>query len=77
LRGSGSTEASIREVIEDAAVQVLEITPEIAALATMFPDSYPSDPGDCLIGATARRHGIILITQDERIPSSPLIRTVW
>lgn len=77
LRGSGSIEASVREVMEDAAVQVLEITPEIAALATMFPDSYPRDPGDRLIGATARSHGTILITQDERILSSPLIRTVW
>jgi PIN domain nuclease of toxin-antitoxin system len=77
LRGSGSIETSIRQIIEDAAVQILQITPEIAALASMFPDSYPRDPGDRLIGATARSLGLTLITQDERILSSPLIRTIW
>ena len=60
-----------------AAAGLYEITPEIAALTTTFPDNYPKDPGDRLIGATARAYGLTLITQDERILSSPLIRTVW
>ncbi|HZQ93908.1 MAG TPA: type II toxin-antitoxin system VapC family toxin [Candidatus Sulfotelmatobacter sp.] len=77
LRGSGSIETCIRQITEDAAVQILEITPDVAALATMFPDTYPKDPGDRLIGATARSLGLTLITGDERILASPLIRTVW
>lgn len=56
---------------------MLEITPEIADLSTSFPETYPKDPGDQLIGATARAYGLSLITQDERILSNPLIRTVW
>jgi PIN domain nuclease of toxin-antitoxin system len=42
-----------------------------------FPESYPKDPGDRLIGATARALGLTLITQDERILASPLVRTIW
>ncbi len=77
LRGSGTVEASIREILDEAAVALLDITPEIASLATMFPESYPKDPADRLIGATARALGLTLITQDEKILQSPLIRTVW
>lgn len=77
LRASGTIEASIREIVERAAVSVLELTPEIAGLAMVFPESYPKDPGDRLIGATARVHGIALITQDEKIIASPLVHTVW
>jgi PIN domain nuclease of toxin-antitoxin system len=51
--------------------------PEIAALATQFPNDYPHDPADRLIGATARAEGLTLVTKDERIRRSPLIRTVW
>jgi PIN domain nuclease of toxin-antitoxin system len=77
LRGSGTIEASIREILDRSRVNVLEITPDIAALAMSFPDGYPRDPGDRLIGATARAYGMTLITQDERMLASPLIRSIW
>ena len=77
LRTSGSIESSIRMIIEKSRVQIIEISPEIAALTTTFPESYPKDPADRLIGATARLHGLVLITQDERILNSPLIRSLW
>ena len=77
LRGAGSIENSIRSILDDTGVKVLEITPEIADLSASFPETYPKDPGDRLIGATARGYGLTLITQDERILSSPLIRTIW
>ena len=53
------------------------ITPEIAVLAAQFPADYPRDPADRLIGATARAEGLTLITRDEKIRRSPLIKTVW
>jgi PIN domain nuclease of toxin-antitoxin system len=56
---------------------VKPITAEIAALATQFPDDYPKDPIDRLIGATARAEGIALVTGDEKIRSSPLLKTIW
>jgi PIN domain nuclease of toxin-antitoxin system len=77
LKASGTVEASIREIVDSAAVSVLEITSDIAGLAMAFPETYPKDPGDRLIGATARAFGITLITQDERILASPLVRSIW
>ncbi|MFZ1132012.1 MAG: type II toxin-antitoxin system VapC family toxin [Terriglobales bacterium] len=71
----GSVETSVRALIQD--MTVIPITPEIAALATEFPDDYPHDPVDRIIGATARAEGMTLVTRDERIWRSPLIRTVW
>ena len=71
----GSVETSVRTLLED--ISVIPITPEIAALATQFPDDYPRDPVDRLIGATARAEGMTLVTRDERIRRSPLVRTVW
>ena len=75
IQGSGTIEASIRDLLEGVAV--LSITPEIASLTTQFPEDYPRDPADRLIGATARAEGMTLVTRDERIRRSPLIRTVW
>jgi len=75
IQGNGTVEASIRVLIED--VSVRPITPEIAALAAQFPDEYSRDPSDRLIGATARAEGLTLITRDEKIRKSPLLKTVW
>ncbi len=77
LRTSGSIESAIRTIVEKSRVHVVEMTPEIAALTTTFPETYPRDPGDRLIGATARALGISLVTEDERIRSSPLVRCIW
>jgi PIN domain nuclease of toxin-antitoxin system len=63
--------------LERTGAGVREITGEIAALATQFPDDYPKDSADRLIGATARAEGIPLVTRDEGIRASPLIKTVW
>jgi PIN domain nuclease of toxin-antitoxin system len=75
IRGLGTVETTLRIMTEG--VTILPITPEIAALAAQFPADYPSDPPDRLIGATARAEGIALVTRDERIRRSPLLRTVW
>lgn len=73
----GTIEAAVRQVVETVGVTVKPITQEIAILATQFPENYPRDPADRLIGATARAEGIALITQDERIRNSPLLKTIW
>ena len=73
----GTIEASMRQVLETVGVVVKPVTPEIALLAAQFPESYPRDPADRLIGATARAEGLALVTQDERIRSSPLLKTIW
>lgn len=75
IRSYGAMETTLRQMIDG--VTVLPITPEIAVLAAQFPEDYPSDPSDRLIGATARAEGLTLITRDERIRRSPLVRTLW
>lgn len=75
IRRYGTTQSSLDLLLED--VIVLPITTEIAALAAQFPRDYPGDPADRIIGGTARAEGIPLITHDERIRRSPLIKTVW
>jgi PIN domain nuclease of toxin-antitoxin system len=75
IQGYGTIESSIKQLLEG--VTVRSITPEIATLAVQFPDTYPRDPADRLIGATARAEGMTLITRDENIRRSPLLKTVW
>lgn len=75
IQSYGTVEASIQMMVEG--VTVRPITPEIAALAMQFSDDYPRDPADRLIAATARAEGLTLVTRDERIRRSPLLKTVW
>jgi PIN domain nuclease of toxin-antitoxin system len=75
VRAYGTLEASIQMFLEGIAVR--PITPEICALGALFPDDYSHDPADRIIGGTARVEGLALITHDERIRRSPLLKTVW
>ncbi len=75
IQAYGTVEASVRLLVEGVTVKPL--TAEIAALATQFPDDYPRDPADRLIGATARAEGLVLVTQDKKIRRSPLLKTTW
>lgn len=54
-------------------VEVLPITAQIAVRSVQFPDSYPRDPQDRLIGATAIVEGIRLLTNDTQVASSGLV----
>ena len=77
IESYSTVEASVRQVLETVGVIVKPITQEIAVLAAHFPESYTRDPADRLIGATARAEGLVLITHDEKIRSSPLLKTIW
>ncbi len=48
-------------------VRVLEITPEIAIDATRLPAWTHKDPADQIIVATARLHGLKILTSDSKI----------
>lgn len=71
----GTLEASLRLLTEGVTVKPLTI--EIATLATQFPGDYPRDPADRLIGATARAEGLPLVTRNEQIRRSDLLKTIW
>ena len=55
------------------------ITPAIAARAAGLPASFPRDPADRLIYATAIENGWLLITKDEQLRAyaQPAIETAW
>lgn len=56
---------------------ILPITANIALQAFALPASYPKDPADRIIGATALVEDIPLITADRDIRNSRAIPTIW
>lgn len=77
IRVDGTTERFLSRISGKAGLTVLEITAEVAALCTQFPLGFSEDPADRIIAATARAHGLALVTRDQRMQDSPLLRTVW
>lgn len=75
LNITGTVESFVEEITSRTAV--LPITSKIAVLANQLPPTYPSDPGDRLIGATALAEGIALVTKDRTIRNYKQIKTVW
>lgn len=78
-KGRVETTLSVESFVRLCAskMTVLPITPEIAARAVGFPDSYPTDPQDRLIGATALVEGIQLVTHDKLIKKSRVVPVIW
>ncbi|MFY9614342.1 MAG: PIN domain-containing protein [Candidatus Dormiibacterota bacterium] len=62
-----------------AQVRTIGITPAIAAAAVALPASFPGDPADRLIYATAVEQGARLVTKDGRLRTHrhPRPVTVW
>lgn len=56
---------------------VLPITANVALQALALPASYPKDPADRIIGATALIEDIPLITADREIRNSRAVPTIW
>lgn len=48
-------------------IKIFPLTSEIAVESVRLGDDFPRDPADQIIVATARCHGLTLITADERI----------
>lgn len=63
----------VRSWLEQLAAEVRTIgaTPAIAAAAAALPTSFPGDPADRLIYATAVEHGWRLVTKDNRLRRHP------
>jgi len=50
-----------------AQVRTIQVTPAIASTAVSLPSSFPGDPADRLIYATAIENGWQLVTKDQRL----------
>jgi PIN domain nuclease of toxin-antitoxin system len=75
IRLRGTLESFLTEVV--ARFIVLPITGRACARASGLPGTYPSDPADRLIGATALVEGIPLLSADDAIRRSKAVMTVW
>ena len=70
----------LREWLERAVapplVQLLPITPAVAAAVAALPDSFHRDPADRILVATAQVLGATLLTHDRRIIDAGLVPTL-
>jgi PIN domain nuclease of toxin-antitoxin system len=71
----------IRSWLEGLAAQLrtIGVTPPIADAAVALPSSFPGDPADRMIYATAIEHGLRLVTKDGAIRDHdhPRSLTIW
>lgn len=60
-------------------IRTVGTSPAVAATAVSLPTSFPGDPADRLIYATAVEHGWSLVTKDQRLRGHrhPRRLTVW
>jgi PIN domain nuclease of toxin-antitoxin system len=70
-----SLESFLQEV--ESRFVVLPISGRACARAMEFPSSYPKDPADRIIGATALVEGLSLLTADRVIRRSRTVQTIW
>jgi PIN domain nuclease of toxin-antitoxin system len=56
---------------------ILPISARVCARILTFPSTFPKDPADRIITATALVEGLTLITADQEIHRAKLVRTIW
>jgi PIN domain nuclease of toxin-antitoxin system len=70
-----SLETFLQEV--ESRFVVLPMSGRACARAVGLPPSYPRDPADRMIGATALVEGLTLLTADSEIRKSRIVQTIW
>ncbi len=78
-RGRVRLDISLESFLQEVETRfvVLPITGRACARAIGLPASYPQDPADRIIGATALVEGLPLLTADREIRRSRALRTIW
>ena len=59
-----------------AYVRTVDLTPAVAAAAASLPETFPGNPADRIIYATAIEHGWQLVTKDGRLRQHPHPRPI-
>jgi PIN domain nuclease of toxin-antitoxin system len=70
-----SLEAFLQDV--ESRFVVLPISGSACSKIPELPATYPRDPVDRIIGATALVRGLALLTADREIRLSRAVRTIW
>ncbi len=76
IRLARSLEATIEFIETHRSVETVAPTGRIALDSTRLGANFPRDPADRLIAATARCHGLRLMTADDRIRTSGAVAIV-
>lgn len=71
----GTLETFLQEV--ESLFAVLPISSRACARTNELPASYPKDPADRIIAATALVEGIALLTADREIRKCKALHTIW
>lgn len=67
----------LRAAVVEGRLSVREVTAEVAAVAAFLPPTFPADPFDRLIAATAIVGRMPLVSADEGIRKSRVVPTIW
>lgn len=70
-----SVESFLQEV--ESRFVVLPMNSRVCARAITLPGTYPQDPADRIIGATALIEGLPLLTADREIRRAGVFQTIW
>ena len=70
-----SVESFLQEV--GSRFVVLPMNSRVCARAITLPGTYPKDPADRIIGATALVEGLPLLTADREIRRAGVFQTIW
>ncbi|MEO8481461.1 MAG: type II toxin-antitoxin system VapC family toxin [Acidobacteriota bacterium] len=67
----------MEDALLEPGIDLLPLTPAVAAKAVDLGPDFPGDPADRLIAATAIVQSATLVTKDARIAASRVVRTIW
>lgn len=71
-----SVDGFFEELESHSTIEIIPLTPRIALESTRLGDTFPKDPADQIIAATARVQGLSLVTADARIRNSGVISVI-
>jgi PIN domain nuclease of toxin-antitoxin system len=78
-KGKFSINISLESFLQEIEVRfvVCPISGRACARTAGLPRTYPKDPADRIIGATALVEGLPLVTADREIRRSKAVQTIW
>lgn len=71
----GPVEHWVSGALGPSGVTLLPLTPEVALASCSLPDTMHGDPFDRILAATARVHGVRLLTVDRKLLAYKHVRT--
>lgn len=77
VRISTALDQWLEQAVLNTGIAVFPLSPQIAVDSCMLPGKFHKDPADRLITATARVHGLTLITKDTKILAYKHVHTAW